>query len=1141
MAEAILSRFPNLTALTQTSASVESSINGVVAALRAIDPSRPDSLLGPVAAALQGVNGRLSFDLSGLTRRFPEALTVMRDAAAPGSLDFVRSIDDAYTEARSFLENSALAQAVGEGRSLQEVALAILADLLSAFEDRQLDLAHNLIDATALQTITSAFQAIVQFRTDFEAHRAEFPAFLSQQLLGVAPDLLRAPLEHLAAAQSVLAPLQPGAVQAAIGAPRQALTTVFRDLLNAVSGLDPANPNSYVQIDGLLNALGAAIRSMHDATAALYTQARGLIEAHAWDALFSTLRQLLEAITLDDIPTVGDIVHGMAGILDGILARLQSLFGPQELAQRIDQLSQGLQELFLQSPLGQVRRVIREFLEDIRRAIEAVPTQQIQEAVESMLNRVRQEIDDLGLTQIGDTIEEAFRDLETFVTEQINDSLSGQVQAAIQTLVNNLQGLPVQALVSHLRQAITQVEALIAELETSLQEGLDQLSQVVAQLEELSFKPVGDAVTGEINELKARLQRINPDALSDVEKLAIKGALALLQAIDIEGLIAEQVKRPFQAGKDALLSVLDEVEAALGRLRDQVNGFQPQQRLGPLTGLLEEARQTVEGLDGRLLLRPLYEQLDDFGRRLQALSPGTLLTPLEAPYRSVRSAVEQLNPDQLIAPLNALYAQIDAVLGRVDVRPLLDELDQRQRALFANIRQALLGALDGLSLPEPLAGFFGGMRPAIEAMTDAVFQDPDVELRRISLDLSSRFRLQSLFEPLDRAFDELVGMLDAVPSDALVEAVNAARTGIGVGLEALDPRHILELFRSGQVRLAELSPRLLFAMPLGLTGVRAAYQARVADAPPPLQQAAAATLARFDATFRVIDPAQADSLFAGLATAHGALEDALRRRVNALDASGAEEAYGRLRQSLDRVVPDFLRSSTPLSYTQVLVGIHALRPSRQADELERILDRFLGHLRPMQEALEPAINGFFQGIRNTLMLLNPLSLRDAVADLYDAIRDHVRLLDPVQLAETLHTAAFDPLQSALDGIDPALLQTRLDAAFQAALQAVTANVRGILDTIAGALQSQVRTLKTAVQGVLDAVDEAVSAATETFSGLVEKLEKLVFVEILERLRRVIESLSVGFGREVDRVRHAFDDMLAAIPLAGGSTAGAVVG
>ena len=59
-------------------------------------------------------------------------------------------------------------------------------------------------------------------------------------------------------------------------------------------------------------------------------------------------------------------------------------------------------------------------------------------------------------------------------------------------------------------------------------------------------------------------------------------------------------------------------------------------------------------------------------------------------------------------------------------------------------------------------------------------------------------------------------------------------------------------------------------------------------------------------------------------------------------------------------------------------------------------------------------------------------------------------------------------------------------------------------------------------------------AVKLFHDIMDRVDKLVFTEILDRLRKVVEKLASSFNTELDRVRSAFDEMLNAIPLGGGS-------
>ena len=1135
MPDGVINRLPNLTAVLQTSASVESGVGGLLASLTGAGPDA-NSPLSSVFTALEGVNQRLSFDASGLTTRFPAALETMRNALPADSIAFIRSISSAYDEARNFLETSPLARHVRPGGSLREAGMEVVNDALRIFDEKQRELMGRLIDPETLQTITSALNSFNQFRTDFAAHRNDFLPFLTRNLLGVAPDVFNAPLAHLNSIRAALAPLQPSSVNAALDSAQQQIATTFRNLTNEALAFNPADTAAFGRINALLNSLETALRALQGAVNPLYQQAQSLIDNHAWDSVFTTLRGLLQSATVAPSLVVDEALRETEALMDALLARLQTFIGPQDLIPRIEALNQQIRELFVNSPLGQIRRSLLEFLERIRQAIEAVPTEQIQQTVEQLLDRVGQEIQSLGLENISQTIEQALGELEAFINQNINQALREQARAAAQSLLANLNGLPISTLTSAIENVIEQVKQLITELETALQSGMDRLSQPLAELETLSFKPVGDAVVAEINDLKTRLRSINPNALSSVEKLAIKAALVVLEEINLEDIIATEVKHVFNQAKDGAKSVLDELVALLNRLREKLEEFHPRQLLGALETAFGQVERAVDSISARALCGPLYRQIDEFAERLNGVSPGALLDPLQQPYQAVLSAVDQLDPEQLIAPLNELYVKINSLIDYVDVTPLLDELDRRQKELFNNARTGLLSALEGLNLPEPLGEFFNGLRPVLMAMTDALFKDSDAELKKISLDLRARFDLAGLFAPLDRAFDELLRMLVSVPANDLVSAFENIRTGIGVALDALNPQRILELLRTGERRLAELSPRQLFALSSGLPSLRLAFQAKIEAS----SQAGTATLARFDAVIQLTSPVGPQSLLEPLIAAHERLVETLHSRVNALDPAAAETAYGALRESLEHVLPDFLRRTVALTQTEILAGFEDLRPSRKAENLERILNRFLQQLQPMQAALEPAMNGFFRALRDTIDLLNPLSLKGAVADIYTTIREKVRILDPVKLAESLRENVYDPLLSALQAIDPAALKTRLDQIFQSALNAVTGNIKAILDDIVAALDQQLQTLRTAVKDLANQIKQAAETATQAFEGLVERVERLVFVEVLERLRRLIDTLGVSFEQEVDRIRSAFDEMLAAIPLSSGASASASV-
>ncbi len=687
------------------------------------------------------------------------------------------------------------------------------------------------------------------------------------------------------------------------------------------------------------------------------------------------------------------------------------------------------------------------------------------------------------------------------------------------------------------------LQGVIDDLTAALNSKIEDLNNLLAQLEGLSFTPVGDEVVNEIDDLKTRLEAINPDALSDVEKLAITAALAVLRAIDLENKVITGLKQAYHAAEGEVKSLLDQLNTALQGLSGRFNVFSPDALLGPVNGLLDQAGKLVEGLDGRSLLGFLYDLLEQLKSALQALDPGRILDPLQAPYNEMMAAVNRLDPAQWLAPLRAIYAEIDRLIDIVDVTPLLDRLTQLQNELFASIRTTILNALDGLHLPEPLGSFFTQLRPVMELMTDALFGDPATNLPQLSLQIRDHISLGSLFAPLDTVFMQLVDLIEQIPPDALTSVMETIRQGVGLGLEALDPNAILLRFRQGYSQLAELSPSRLLGVSNGLPGLKASFSLKVSAAPANVQtdhQAdIAAITARFDVVFAAVNPAAPGGTLANLTAEHNSLLDALRQRTNALDHSSALPDYTRLRHSLDKLLPDFLRQAQPLSHSAIIAGFYAMRPSTKAAKFEEVIDRFIRSVQPFETALAPGINDFFNMLHDLISLINPLAVRDSVAAIYTEIHAKVRILDPDTLTTQL-TTLMNTLTAPLHAIDPAQIKSQINAVYNSALAALTNNVKAILDDLVGIINDALRSIKAAFKALIDQIKAAITAILSDLHAVFDRLEQLVFVDILERLNRVLDNLGMSFDSELDRVVNAFDSMLAAIPLGSGASVGAGV-
>jgi ElaB/YqjD/DUF883 family membrane-anchored ribosome-binding protein len=1144
MAEGLLQRLPKIEPLLQQQATAQGQLKTLRDTFESLEPDNQNSPLHHMGSLLVELEAKLDIDVSGLRERFPRTIEVIENSVPPAAVEYVEAIEDAYSAARSFLQDNPLAREVAAGRTLQEVALAVIEEALAHFHERIEELTRGLVDPDTLEQITSTLEAIERFSSDFPSHRDEFLEFFPYHLLGVRPDLLREPLRHLEESYAVLAPLAEEALEETVNPAQEDLAAAFDELVVALEGFDPEDVEAYAELELRLDGLEPTIRSMVGTVTTVYRHLQTLVETHAWDDIFSEYRNLLQAVTIDRPFTLDVVTNQMAEVLEELLARLQATFA-DDLAQRIETLNSIVHDTFATSALGQLRQTVRDFLEEIRTSVESVPTEEIQRTVETMLEQVGQELEALGITEIKEGISDALDEAQRFVEENIDDELTDAVKGALDLVLSSVRSLGLDAMISELTAAVDQLGGLVSELEEALtkpgdddqQPGLlTQLEDILSQLDTLSFKPVSAEVIEEIDELRARLEAIDPSALSDAERFALRVALAFLEDIDLEGWLESQIKRGYDVAEGQVKRGLDEITIALEQLRKAFEAFRPGQVLGPVNEGLEQASSAVRKVNGKALVQPLKEEVNRLEKELGNLSPGQLLDGLQGPYDSMMQAVNRLDPARWLAPLNELYEQIERLIDVVDVTPLLDELDSMQRQLFGDIREAIVGALDALELPELLQGMLDGIRPMLQEIADDLFADPGSELRRIGIEVNTQLSLDPLAEPLDEAFDELIRMVESIPEADLTNAVNVVRATMGAGLDALDPTQVIRTFRRGQARLAELDPRILLQRPLTLPALKLAFEVEAEAAPPERQADVVEVSARFDAVISLTATDIDSNLIQPLIEAHDALTEVLHRRINALDASGATEAYADLRDSLGRLVPPFLRSPTPLTHDEIMDGLRAMRPSVRFERVEEVLERFLQQLRPLGDALEPATNRLFEGIREVLMLVNPLDLKDAVEDIYDAVRAKVRTLDPEALSDSIRDNVFGPVTGALEDINPAAIKSEIDGAYQATLAILSERVEKILDDIADALDADLAPIRGKLQELLKKVEETLDAAAQSAEEVAARLEGLIFKELLERLRRVIDNLGMSFDRELDRVRNAFDEMLAALPVgsAGGT-------
>jgi phage-related protein len=1119
---------PSTAGITAVQGQATGAIGEVTGKLATLDPSHPDSPLAGVGKAISAVDeAAAKVDVTGLSDQLPAALGRLNAAIPPSALDAVGSLDKSYDRAHTLLTGGPLSK-LTFGRKLQDVAQEVIGDAISAFEQELDRLAAEVFDPETLALIKEGLKDLVLFAQDFAANSKNFLAFLSRNLIGVADDLLAEVSSELAKILAGLGPIAADALTV-IDTLEHAAADALAELTRAIDALERAGAAAEAQayadllkaLDDLERSAETLIARVTDILDRLATALDGLDLSQ----VMVEYAALLRAVDIGEIPTIDDAVEALAGLLDGLAARAVVVAAGDELPAQVELLVRTIDDTVATAGLHAARDTVHAAFVEVQGAIAQIPTEEIQKGIDAMLGAVAAEIQSLHLDQVTQQIKDGLAEVAKEV-DTATSGLADTVSAEVEQLVAGIADLDLGSVTDEILRVIKEAGDLIGELENLAKDNVGVLTDALAEFDKISFKPLADEAIGEIDDIRKRLEKIDPSALSAPERLAIAAALTVLEAIDVEGHVITTLEGIFDQARMPLDQAIDLVAMPLETLGRFIGELDPAKLVGPVDDLLVGLEKEIDKLDAEVLLRPLRAEVDKLLARLGDLNPGALVKPLEAPYHDLVDSVGRLDPTVWVAPLKGLYTKIDEVIGKLDITPLFDELDKLRRELLTKASGAVIAGLKGLDLPAPVTALLTEVTTTVDAIGVALFDDPEKLAGAIppTIDLTTPLML------LDAPFDELVALVGKVPAKDLTEAANALRQTFGPGLAALDPRALVAELRAGAERLDALDPAVLLpGTAAALPALRARLAAAVKAAPPGRAADAAAVGARLDRILQTLDAHLPQSDLAKLAAAHLRVSDVLGRALDTLDPAVAVPPYLDLRRDLARIVPPFLAQHDPLTRDDVVKGLAALRPSAHAPRLKTSLAGFRAGVAPLQARIAVGFDALLAAIRRALTLVDPLVFKADVAAVYAEVRAKVRVIDPDQLAKD-GGAVLTAVQDQLKAIDPAAIGAALDATYHEVADAVKQAIDGVLDAIASAIDLEVTKVRDALKGIVTAFHQALDDAVAEAGSLTKDLESLVLVAIVDRLKHFTENLAKSLDIELQRVRKAFDSMLDAIPL-----------
>ena len=132
----ILERLPDLSVTANSSLRLQADLGTLLTALNALDPRSGGSPLAGVAAVVGELNTRLDIDTQPLTGGWSARWQRSRTRCPPTRSPMWNRSRMRTRSVADFLGDSEIARQVGEGKTLNDVAQAVIAEALALFDTR---------------------------------------------------------------------------------------------------------------------------------------------------------------------------------------------------------------------------------------------------------------------------------------------------------------------------------------------------------------------------------------------------------------------------------------------------------------------------------------------------------------------------------------------------------------------------------------------------------------------------------------------------------------------------------------------------------------------------------------------------------------------------------------------------------------------------------------------------------------------------------------------------------------------------------------------------------------------------------------------------------------------------------------------
>jgi len=776
------------------------------------------------------------------------------------------------------------------------------------------------------------------------------------------------------------------------------------------------------------------------------------------------------AATLDDWLTlvearVADIATGIndfdvdnitAPITDGIEA-IMAL--PQTLTKALEAL----------------KLTVKQALDSIRTAIEAIPLDTVANAIRQVLEPIAE-----ALAFVGDLVERIQAALNTAVgvlqgaldtAENAVDTVKTELDNLFQGVKGYIDQLNLEGVIGEVAQQIDNFVQLLAQADMSpfFDTVVDAINTTTGVVDKVPFEMLPDSMEQEVIDVIRPVKQVDVNAfkgqIENLLQIGPDGTFQLRPELEntlsaIQAKYDEVLETIRQADPHALLA---DINTELQKLQDRIETLTPSVALEPVQQAIDQIKAVIGDFDLNATLQPLSDGFNTVLEKVDEYKPSMFLQEVESKLSEAREAVfAPLQLERWTEELNKLRSQALELIDPLDpanLQPLLESVVGELQSHAADLpKLELAGALGSL-----FSAILGGSAGAVRAGSYASILEWMQNKNGTQL-------LGELARQASSSIDAARVSVQQVDPQAIILRLQPALNQVRTTLQTLPDG-------DGKTELLSCSVALNIETPLsGFAAQRQTYLATLQQASASFTQLANTGLSEVDIAVERLLNAFSPFNFA---------RDLFRQLLGVIGVEGLE-------QGLSTIVNNVFAVATPQRLTDILQPIFTALKGR----VENLLDGFF--------------NPVIDAVADLQALKDQLSLASLMADLdsvHAAARAQIQTLHPDQLlGDTV--SAFNDTQAQVLAFDPL-----------------------------GPLTEALTMLQISSVRVLDKLDgeEILKTPLAIYDDIMQALEQLDLEGLLTPVLDVLDTIAAKVDKGLDDTADSFSRLQQALPDKVGST------